>query len=43
MSKLGKDQLNGVRDNTNGKVEKLKGLGKTKGVTWKKNRRNRSI
>ncbi len=43
MSKLAKDQLGSVRDNTNGKVERLKGLGTTKGVIWKRNRRNRSI
>tara|TARA_R110002051_G_scaffold183611_1_gene253166 strand:+ start:610 stop:744 length:135 start_codon:yes stop_codon:yes gene_type:complete len=39
----GNSQLNEARENVNSKVDKLKGLGKTKGKTWNANRRNRSI
>ena len=39
----GNNQLNGARDSVNKNVKKLKGLGSTKGATWKSNRRNSSI
>ena len=39
----GNSQLNGVREDSNNKVNKLSLLGKTKRVAWNSNRRNRSI
>ena len=39
----GNAQLNESREQVNDKIEKLKNLGSTKGVAWRKKRRNRSI
>ena len=39
----GNSQLNESRDGVNSRVKKLKGLGNTKGASWKSQRRNRSI
>jgi hypothetical protein len=38
-----KDKLNESRDDYNNRVSKLKGLGNTKGVKWKNQRRNKPI
>lgn len=40
---IGKDQVNTEKSEFNKRVERLKYLGKSKSVEWKKQRRNRSI